>query len=65
MARGTGMALVTALVSGVIIALASSCVRVISIPQDWIAPILAVMAPVTAAAVPASASPTSCLPPWP
>ncbi len=56
LARGIGMVLITAVVSGLLVAFSSSCVRSIAIPQDRIAPILAVMASVAAAAMPLSAS---------
>lgn len=54
--RGIVLALLTAVVGGLIVALASSCKVVISIPQDRAAPILAIMAAAVAAAAPAGAS---------
>jgi len=48
-AYGISMMLITALVSGLIVSLTSSCKNIIAIPQDRIAPILAVMSAVISA----------------
>jgi SulP family sulfate permease len=55
LAYGVDIALTTAVISGLLIALMSSCEVAISIPQDRTAPILAIMAAAIAAAVPANA----------
>ncbi len=53
---GIKIALTTAVISGLIIALMSSCEVAVSIPQDRTAPILAIMAAAITAAAPADAS---------
>jgi len=53
---GINIALITAVVTGLIVPLASSSTFSVSIPQDRIAPIFAIMAASIAAAAPSSAS---------
>jgi SulP family sulfate permease len=61
LAYGINIALVTAAVTGLILALAGSSNFSISIPQDRVAPILAIMAAGIAAAAPPSASDSQVL----
>ena len=61
MAEGISMALVAAFVSGAIIVFSSSSPRVVAIPQDRIAPLLAVMASLVVAGMPSGASADSLL----
>src|SRR5258708_7731074 len=58
---GIYMALLTALVVGAVVALASSCVGAIGIPQDRVAPILALLAASICADMPAATPEQKCL----
>jgi SulP family sulfate permease len=55
--RGIGIALVTAVVCGVLVSLLGTCSRAIAIPQDRIAPVLALMAAAIVAGLPADLPP--------
>jgi SulP family sulfate permease len=60
-ANGMWMGLVTAVIVGLLVAITSSCPGAIAIPQDRIAPILAILSASIAAAMPNTAPDQICL----
>src|SRR5689334_7175970 len=61
MANGLWMALITAVVVGFFVALTSSCRGAIAIPQDRVAPILAILSANVAASMPTAPTDQMCL----